>query len=128
MPMLAEQLSQPTVEQRINNGYTGGCVSEETLGLGRLLFASFGSSRMRTPYQTTDRSLRNFARIFAYLWATLMPEKFFNSDALCVRALEDYGRMLHNMQFAVDSWIFGLCWGVGGWWSMLQGDYVPRCI
>lgn len=31
MPMLAEQLSQSAVEQRINNGYTGGCV-EKTWG------------------------------------------------------------------------------------------------
>lgn len=33
MPMLAEQLSQSAVEQRINNGYTGGCV-EKTWGRG----------------------------------------------------------------------------------------------
>lgn len=33
LPMLAEQLSQSAVEQRINNGYTGGCV-EETRGAG----------------------------------------------------------------------------------------------
>lgn len=31
VPMLAEQLSQSAVEQRINNGYTGGCV-EKTWG------------------------------------------------------------------------------------------------
>lgn len=33
VPMLAEQLSQSAVEQRINNGYTGGCV-EKTWGRG----------------------------------------------------------------------------------------------
>ena len=27
LPMLAEQLSQSAVEQRINNGYTGGCAA-----------------------------------------------------------------------------------------------------
>lgn len=37
VPMLAEQLSQSAVEQRINNGYTGGCV-EERRRRRRLLF------------------------------------------------------------------------------------------
>lgn len=38
VPMLAEQLSQSAVEQRINNGYTGGCVEERRRRRSWLLF------------------------------------------------------------------------------------------